>query len=46
MLRLSGVATLLAVCVVAAISLQAQDNAGKTAANTSSSAKLNRAREI
>jgi D-aminopeptidase len=39
--------TLLAVCVVAAISLQAQDNTGKSAANTSSSAKSKpRARDL
>src|SRR5580700_6467771 len=39
--------TLLAVCVVAAISLQAQDNTGKSAANTSTSAKSKpRARDL
>jgi D-aminopeptidase len=39
--------TLLAVCVVAAISLQAQDNTGKSAANTSTSPKSKpRARDL
>jgi|HubBroStandDraft_6_1064221.scaffolds.fasta_scaffold154446_2 D-aminopeptidase len=48
MLRLSRIcAALLAVCVIAALSLQAQNNAGKPAANNSSSVKSKpRARDL